>query len=131
MPALDTNVPVRYLAADDKKQYEAAKKFIEDTIPHNLLFIPISVSVALEWVPRSPYELKKATIIETYNRLLEAREIDFQDESAIEIALSLYADNNADFADCLQIANAQIRERVPLVTLDRKASRVDGAEPLL
>ena len=131
MPTLDTNVLVRYLIADDKKQYKTAKKFIEDTIPHDALFIPISVSVELEWVLRSLYELNKATVIETYNHLLEAREIEFQDESAIEIALSLYTDNNADFADCLHIASAQAQDRAPLVTFDRKASRVDGAELLL
>lgn len=131
MPALDTNVLVRYLIADDKKQFEAAKQFIEEAITYEALFIPVSVSVELEWVLRSLYEVKKAMIITTFNRLLEAREIEFQEESAIEIALSLYADNNADFADCLHIASAQTQDRVPLVTFDRKASRVEGAKLLV
>jgi len=131
MPALDTNVLVRYLIADDKKQFEAAKQFIEEAITNEALFIPISVSVELEWVLRSLYEVKKAMIITTFNRLLEAREIEFQEESAIEIALSLYTDNNADFADCLHIASAQTQGRVPLVTFDRKASSVEGAKLLV
>ena len=131
MPALDTNVLVRYLIADDKKQFEAAKQFIEKAITNEALFIPVSVSVELEWVLRSLYEVKKAMIITTFSRLLEAREIEFQEESAIEIALSLYADNNADFADCLHIASAQTQGRVPLVTFDRKASRVEGAKLLV
>ena len=131
MPALDTNALVRYLTADDKKQFETAKKFIENTIPDETLFISISVSVELEWVLRSLYELNKAMIITTFNRLLEALEIQFQDDSAIEIALSLYADNNADFADCLHIASAQTQDRIPLMTFDRKASRVDGAKLLV
>lgn len=130
MPALDTNILVRYLIADDKKQFEEAKKFIEDSIASEALFIPLSVTVELEWVLRSLYEVKKANIVNTYNRLLEAREIEFQDESAIEIALSLYSDNNADFADCLHIASAQTHGRIPLVTFDRKASRVEGAKLL-
>ncbi len=130
MPALDTNVLVRYLIADDKKQFEAAKQFVEEAITNEALFIPLSVSVELEWVLRSLYEIKKAMIITTFNRLLEAREIEFQEESAIEIALSLYADNYADFADCLHIASAQSQGRVPLVTFDRKASRVEGAKLL-
>lgn len=131
MPALDTNVLVRYLIADDKKQFEIAKQFIEETITHEALFIPVSVSVELEWVLRSLYELNKEIIISTFGRLLEAREIEFQDESAIEITLSLYADNNADFADCLHIASAQTQGRVPLVTFDRQASRVEGAKLLV
>lgn len=127
MPALDTNVLVRYLVADDKKQFEIAKKYIEDASTHEALFIPVSVSVELEWVLRSLYELNKAMIIDTFNRLLEVREIEFQDESAIEVTLSLYTDNNADFADCLHIASAQTKNRIPLVTFDRKASRIEGA----
>ena len=130
MPALDTNVLVRYLIADDKKQFEAAKQFIEEAITNEALFIPVSVTVELEWVLRSLYEVDKAMIITTFNRLLEAREIEFQEESAIEIALNLYADNNADFADCLHIASAQTQGRVPLVTFDRQASRVEGAKLL-
>jgi len=131
MPALDTNVLVRYLIADDRKQFELAKQFIEEAITNEALFIPLSVSVELEWVLRSLYEIKKAIIITTFNSLLEAREIEFQEESAIEIALSLYADSNADFADCLHIASAQTQGRIPLVTFDRKASRVEGAKLLV
>jgi predicted nucleic-acid-binding protein len=127
MPALDTNVLVRYLIADDKKQFEAARKYVEDLCTTDALFIPVSVSVELEWVLRSLYELSKATVITTFGRLLEAREIEFQNESVIEVTLSLYADNNADFADCLHIASAQMEGREPLVTFDRKASRIEGA----
>lgn len=127
MPALDTNVLVRYLVADDKKQFEIAKNYIEDATTHEALFISLSVSVELEWVLRSFYELNKAMIIDTFICLLEAREIEFQDESAIEITLSLYTDNNADFADCLHIASTQIKNRIPLVTFDKKASRIEGA----
>lgn len=130
MPALDTNVLVRYLVADDKKQFQLAKAFIEDAALTEPLFVPVSVSVELEWVLRSLYELDKAVILTVFNRLLEAREIEFQEESSIEITLSLYADSNADFADCLHIASAYSSERVPLMTFDRKASRVVGAKLL-
>ena len=130
MPALDTNVLVRYLVADDMKQFQTAKTFIEETALQEALFIPLSVSVELEWVLRSLYELDKAKILTTFNQLLESREIDFQEESSLEVALSLYADNNADFADCLHIASAYSKDRVPLMTFDRNASRVDGAQLL-
>ncbi|MDC0435489.1 VapC toxin family PIN domain ribonuclease, partial [bacterium] len=61
----------------------------------------------------------------------ESREIEFQEEPAIEVALSLYTDSNADFADCLHIGCAQRQGRLPLMIFDRKASRVDGAELLV
>lgn len=128
MPALDTNILVRYLIADDKKQFESAKAFINDASLTGPLFVPLSVSVELEWVLRSLYELDKAMILTVFNRLLESREIEFQEESSIEITLSLYADNNADFADCLHIASAHTCNRAPLITFDRNASRVSGAQ---
>jgi len=127
MAALDTNVLVRYLVADDRKQYSIAKDYIERIATMDTLFVPLSVVVELEWVLRSLYELDKETILSTFNRLLEVEELEFQNESSIEIALSLYADNNTDFADCLHIASAHVSERQPLVTFDRKASRVTGA----
>lgn len=127
MPALDTNVLVRYLVADDRKQFAIAKNYIEKIASKDTLFVPLSVIVELEWVLRSLYELDKETILTTFNRLLETGELVFQNESSIEIALSLYADNNADFADCLHRASAHVSEREPLVTFDRKASRVTGA----
>ncbi len=114
MPALDTNVLVRYLVADDRKQFQVAKSFIEDSVEQEVLFVPVSVSVELEWVLRSLYELDKAMILTTFNRLLETREIEFQEESSIEVALSLYADNNA------QTLRIVCTSRVPTRKSDRR-----------
>jgi predicted nucleic-acid-binding protein len=127
MPALDTNVLVRYLIADDKKQFETAKALIESVLEDEMLFVPISVSIELEWVLRSRYELGKDTILITFAQLLGSREIQFQEESSVEVALSLYTDHNADFADCFHIAIAYSNNAGPLLTFDRKASRVPGA----
>jgi len=81
----------------------------------------------LEWVLRTLYEFTKPTILDTYTGLLEAREIHFQEESSVEVALNLYTEHNADFADCLHIAIAYSYEAELLLTFDRKASRVPGA----
>ena len=88
------------------------------------LFIPFSVSLELEWVLRTVYELDKPTVITIFNQLLEAREIEFQEESSIEVSLCLYSDNNTDFADCLHNASACANDRTPLMTFDRKAARL-------
>ncbi len=130
MPTLDTNVLVRYLVADDRNQFQIAEAFIEEAVHQEALFIPLSVSVELEWILRTLYELDKPTILTTFSRLLESHEIEFHEESSIEISLSLYADNNADFADCLHIASAFTNERTPLMTFDRKPSRIVDAQLL-
>ena len=131
MPALDTNVLVRYLVADDKKQFQSAQVLIESADEEDPLFLSLSVVVELEWVLRSLYSFDKATLITTFNQLLGTRELVFQDEDVVEVAMSLYTDNNSDFADCLHIATAYIYDYAPMNTFDRKAARVSGAELLL
>ena len=60
----------------------------------------------MEWVLRSQYNQGKVKILDLFNKLLESRELEFQEDASIEIALSLYADNNVDFVDCLHIGTA-------------------------
>jgi len=130
MAALDTNILVRFLVADDRKQFQIAKAFIDDVVREEPLFIPLSVSVELEWVLRSIYDLEKSEIINTFNQLLESREIEFHEEASLEVALNFYTESNADFADCLHAASAFTNQRMPLVTFDRKASRLENVELL-
>lgn len=124
MPSLDTNVIVRYLVADDRVQFELAKAYIDDATQDDPLYIPLSVTVELEWVLRTVYGLEKLPVITIFNQLLESREIEFQDEPSIEVSLSFYSESNADFADCLHSASAYANDRTPLVTFDRKAARL-------
>lgn len=65
------------------------------------LFVPSTVMLELEWVLRSRYEFDKATVLGAFNALLETQELEFQDEPALERALSFYRQSSADFADCL------------------------------
>ena len=115
---------VRYLVADDRVQFELAKAYIDDATQDDPLFIPLSVTVELEWVLRTVYGLEKLPVITIFNQLLESREIEFQDEPSIEVSLSSYSESNADFSDCLHSASAYANDRTPLVTFDRKAARL-------
>ena len=119
MPTLDTNVLVRYLVGDDAEQFRRAKELIESTSLDDSFYVPVSVSIELEWVLRSLYGLDKAVVSTIFNSLLESREIEFQCEDVVEITMSLYADHDVDFADCLHIASAYSSSRLPLITFDR------------
>ena len=131
MPALDANILVRYLVADDTKQFQSAMTLIESADEEAPLFLPLSVVIELEWVLRSLYSFDKTTLITTFNQLLGTQELVFQDEDIVEVALSLYTENNTDFADCLHIATAHVNDYTPMITFDRKAARVSGAELLV
>jgi len=128
MAALDTNVLVRYLVQDDAAQLAAAKRLIRKCVSEGQsLFVPISVTVELEWVLRSTFGFAKGEVVKTLSELLSAAELSFQDERAVEVALLLYKKSTADFADCMHIALVSQAGEQPLWTFDRKAGKVIGA----
>lgn len=131
MAALDTNVLVRYLVQDDATQSAAAAKLIRKCLSAGqTLFIPISVTVELEWVLRSSFGFGKDDVVRTLSDLLSSAELSFQSEQALEVALLLFKKNSADFADCVHIALASQIGEQPLWTFDKKAARVIGAQLL-
>ena len=131
MPALDTNVLVRYLVRDDEQQLASAGKLIRDALrAGETLYVPITVMLELEWVLRSSFGFDKGLVTTTLSSLLASAELSFESESAAEIALALYRKHTADFADCVHIALAHAAGESPLWTFDRGASKVDGARLL-
>lgn len=131
MAALDTNVLVRYLVQDEATQLAAATKLIRKCVSAGqTLFVPISVTVELEWVLRSNFEFCKDDVVRTISDLLSAAELSFQNEQALEVALLHFKKGTADFADCVHIALAAQADEQPLWTFDKKAAKVIGAELL-
>ena len=131
MPALDTNVLVRYVVADDPAQLAAARRLISRCISEGLaLFVPATVVLELEWVLRSNFGFVKDDVLLTLSSLLSAAELTFESERALEVALQLFRKGTADFADCLHIALAAQAGEQPLWTFDKSAAKVDGAQLL-
>ena len=131
MAALDTNVLVRYLVQDDAAQLAAATKLIRKCVSAGQsLFVPTSVTVELEWVLRSTYGFGKGDVVQVLSSLLSTAELVFQDEQALEVALLLFREGSADFADCVHIALASEAGEQPLWTFDKRAAKVAGARLL-
>ncbi|HVY22592.1 MAG TPA: type II toxin-antitoxin system VapC family toxin [Steroidobacteraceae bacterium] len=129
MPGLDTNVLVRWLVDDDARQSARIRKLFRSTGADDAaLFVPVTVSLELEWVLRSRYQFNKMEVIETMVALLETRDMQFQSEAAIEWALHLYRESTAEFADCLHAALSASEGYPPLLTFDVKAAKLAGVE---
>lgn len=79
---------------------------------------------------RSVYLFSKDAIIEVLVGLLEAREMQFQDEASVERAIFLFREHNVDFADCLHVATAFTHDHLPMMSFDKHASRVEGIEAI-
>jgi predicted nucleic-acid-binding protein len=129
MPALDTNVLVRYVVQDDEAQLAAARRLIRKCVADGqTLFVPATVALELEWVLRASFEYDKDEVMEVLSSLFSAAELNFESEHALEVALQLYRNGAADFADCVHIALAAQAGESPLWTFDRRAAKVSGAQ---
>jgi predicted nucleic-acid-binding protein len=129
MPALDTNVLVRYIVQDDSDQLAVAKRLIDRCIAEGQsLYVPVTVALELEWVLRTSFGYVKDEVLLVLSNLLSASELSFESERALEVALQLYREGSADFADCLHIALATQAGEQPLWTFDKGAARVAGAQ---
>jgi len=128
MPALDTNVLVRYVVRDDSGQFAAARSLIGRCVAESQsLFVPVTVTLELEWVLRASFGFAKEDVLRVLSSLFSAVELTFESERALEVALHLYREGSADFADCLHVALATEAGEQPLWTFDKAASRINGA----
>ena len=101
MLGIDTNVLVRFLVRDDEAQFEKARKLIKREVSAGRVFVNQLVLMETEWVLRSRYGVKKDQIIDSISSLLDANDLQFEDEPSVEEAVFVWRDSNAEFADCL------------------------------
>lgn len=102
MLGIDTNVLVRFLVRDDEAQFERARRLFKREIgAGEELFVSLMVLMETEWVLRGRYRFRKAEIAEALSGLLDAKDVRFEDEPAVEETLYLWKDSAAGFADCL------------------------------
>ncbi len=125
MLGIDTNVLVRYLVRDDDVQFEKANRLIKREIgAGEAVFVSLPVLLETEWVLRSRYGFKKTEIVDAISGLLDATEIQFEAEPAIEESLKFWKDSTTDFADCLIGAHNRRLGCRATATFDGKAARL-------
>jgi predicted nucleic-acid-binding protein len=127
MLGIDTNVLVRFLVRDDLAQFEKARNLIHQEVSAgNRVVINQLVLLETEWVLRSRYSLTKQQMMETISALLDAPDVQFEDEPAVEEALYVWRDSRADFADCLISARNRRLGCRATASFDAKAAKLPG-----
>ena len=120
MIALDTNVVVRVLTADEPAQLEAARGVMQS----GALFLSKTVLLETEWVLRYSYELGRAAIGDALGKLIRYRSMQVEDLPAVIEALSWHAEG-MDFADALHLSSSKRADR--LATFDRELAATAAA----
>jgi len=127
MLGIDTNVLVRFLVRDDESQYEKARRLIRREVAGGRrVFVSQLVLLETEWVLRSRYGLQKVQITGAISGLLDAADIQFENEPAIEEALFTWKDSTAGFADCLIATQNKRLGCSATATFDAKAAKLPG-----
>jgi predicted nucleic-acid-binding protein len=128
---LDTNVLVRFLVRDDRRQARSAAAFIHDNCTSETpCWINRIVLCELEWVLESAYGYPRRTVAEVIEKILRTGEFAIEDGDAARFAHRAYADGSADFADCLLAQTNLARGCDSTATFDRKAGRTAGFETI-
>jgi len=126
MRAVDTNVLVRLVTRDDRKQVAAADSFISKGA-----WVSVLVLAEATWVLAAVYELPHSEIATAVDMLLHHRDLTIQDSDTVAAALEHFRRRPAlGFSDCLILETARKAGHLPLGTFDRDLGKLDGAERL-
>ena len=124
MKALDTDVLVRFLVRDEKKQAEIVYRLFKRAESRNEPFF-VSLLVVLEiiWVLESVYEIPREEIRGSLQKLLLMPILIFEAQSALQRTLSSAQTNKIDLADLLIAHSAKFSNCDGVLTFDKKASK--------
>ena len=125
MIALDTNILVRFLVRDDKKQAELVyRRFMQAEKAGEQLFVPLLVLLETLWVLESVYELNRADVLCVIEDLLHLPILKFETDEVVLAFLSDAKNSKADLADILIGCSAKSHGNEAIITFDKKASRL-------
>lgn len=124
MCSVDTNVLLRLLVDDpgNKKQCHTARAWaikLEET-----LYISQIVQVELVWVLKKAYEFSKEEILLVLQTLNTNGAFELQQADLFRKALSYYQLGNIDFSDAIILSEAEESRAIPLITFDKKLSKL-------
>ena len=121
MRALDTNVVVRIMTADDAAQFEAARA----AVLAGPCLVTATVLIETEWVLRAAYRWSRADIATALASLLDLSGIIIEQPALMAWAVACYR-AGADFADMVHLAGA--RHATAFLTFDRKLPASAGPD---
>ena len=116
MIAIDTNVVVRILVADEPAAVARAQRLLEA----NRVFVSHSVLMETEWVLRSTYGYSRDRIVHGLTAFLGLPAVEVADKARLAEAMEWWVEG-MDFADALHLVAAA--ECVSFATFDRQFMR--------
>jgi len=122
---LDTNVLVRYLTQDDKKQSAKANALIENELTAQIPgYVALVTLVEVVWVLESCYDQPKESLLDVLHALLTTRQLVVEKADNVYMAMKRFSKGNADFSDALITILSEQEGCSRVVTFDKRAVNV-------
>jgi len=118
--AIDTNIVVRFLTADDAREFKAARAVIDG----GNVFVPITVCLESEWVLRSAYGFAPDQIADGLRGLAGLPGVSVEEPAVLATALD-WMRAGMDFADALHLEKS--KGCTAFLTFDRKLAKAAKA----
>ncbi len=123
MKGIDTNIFIRFLVGDDKRQAETAYNiFKKAESEKNELFVPLLVILELIWVLESVYGIPRMEILESIRELLLMPILKFEHQAVLQQLTRSGLGNKYDLSALLLAHSAKEQGCGTVLTFDRKAS---------
>lgn len=124
MVGIDTNVLVRFVVQDDKKQAAVASELIEHGCSAaNPAIICLIVLCEFVWVLSSAYEYSQEQIASALKQILVTECFAIEKHGLAWSAMLDYSSGFGDYADCLIARANELNGAETTFTFDRRASR--------
>lgn len=114
MIAIDTNIIVRLLVADDPAQHALSTQVLRE---HDV-YVPDTVVLETEWVLRHAYRYTPALVVRGLRALFGLPNVHLAHAAAVAQALRWHESDGLDFADALHLAQCQHLDEMK--TFDRR-----------
>ena len=118
MIAVDTNVVVRFLTADDAQQAKKSRTLFKD----NEVWLSRSVFLETEWVLRGAYKLDRKSVNKALATLSQMEGVQVENISQVTEALTLHQ-SGWDFADALHVVSCP-PEVTDFFSFDRRLTKM-------
>jgi predicted nucleic-acid-binding protein len=129
--AVDTNILVRLIVADDASQADKARRVFDDAAGRGArVWVADTVLVELAWTLGRAYARDRADIVKALRALASHATVALESPAAVRAATDAFEQGPADFADCLLSAKAAAAGCDGLATFDRGMKGLPGVRLL-
>ena len=124
MMALDTNVVVRFLVRDERRQSQLVyARFRKAESSREVLFVPLVVVLETIWVLESAYGKSRQEILNALEDLRGMPILEFEKDRVLQSLMQDGRENAVDLSDLLMALAARSSGCSGVLTFDKKASR--------